>query len=111
IQRIAERARGRSVESPRARIGLHVGEVLVAGVGTAARVDHAAKRDAWRQLEAFMPDAEAGTVLVSEATRPFLERRFVLSTGTGSGPAGTAYRLVGLEPTGLGLGARLTPFV
>ena len=112
IQRIAERARGRSVESPRARIGLHVGEVLVAWVGTAARVDHAAKRDAWRQLEAFMPDAEAGTVLVSEATRPFLERRFLLSTGTaGSGPAGMVYRLVGLEPTGLGLGARLTPFV
>src|SRR5437867_755360 len=102
IQRIAERARGRSVESPRARIGLHVGEVLVAWVGTAARVDHAAKRDVWRQLEAFMPDAEAGTVLVSEATRPFLERRFVLSTGTaGSGPAGMVYRLVGLEPTGL----------
>src|SRR5207245_10848313 len=56
IQRI-ERARGRSAESPRARIGLHVGEVLVAWVGTAARVDHAAKRDAWLQLEAFMPDA------------------------------------------------------
>ncbi len=112
ILRIAERARGRPAVSPRVRIGLHVDEVLVAWVGTAARVDHAAKREAWRQLEAFMPDAEAGTVLASEATRPFLERRFVLSTGTaGSGHAGMAYRLVGLEPTGLGLGARLTPFV
>ena len=112
IQRIAERYRGRSAEVPRARIGLHVGEVLVAWVGTAARIDHTAKREAWWQLEAFMPGAEAGTVLVSEATRPFLERRFVLSTATaGSGAAGTVYRLVGLEQTGLGLGARLAPFV
>src|SRR5262249_60397595 len=53
IQRIVERYRGRSAESPGARIGLHVREVLVAWVGTAARVDHAAKREAWRQLEAF----------------------------------------------------------
>ena len=86
-------------------------EVLVAWVGSAARVDRAAKREALRQLDALMADAEAG-VLVSEATRPFLERRFVLSPSVGgNGTAGIVYRLVGLDQTGLGLGDRLTPFV
>src|SRR5881296_841735 len=112
IQRMAARGRGRSAESPEVRVGLHVGEVLVAWVGGAARVDHAAKREAWQQLEAFMGGAEAGTVLVSEATRPFLERRFVLAPCAAvDGTAGRVYRLVGLERTGLGFGERLTPFV
>src|SRR5438093_7940 len=112
IQKVAAHARGRSAESPEVRVGLHVGEVLVAWVGGAARVDHAAKREAWQQLEAFMGGAEAGTVLVSEATRPFLERRFVLApVAAGDGTAGTVCRLVGLERTALGLGELLTPFV
>ena len=112
IQKVAGHARGRSAEFPEVRVGLHLGEVLVARVGSAARVDHAAKREAWQQLEAFMESAEAGTVLVSEATRPFLERRFVLApVAAGDGTAGTVCRLVGLERTGLGLGELLTPFV
>jgi len=112
MQRVAERFRSRSAESPRLYIGLHVAEVLVAWVGSAARVDHAAKREALQLLEAFMSSAEAGTVLVSEATRPFLERRFVLSAcPVGDEMAGRAYQLLGLEQTGLGLGERLTPFV
>ncbi len=111
IQRAAARAAGHPAESPKVRIGLHAAEVLVAWVGSAARVDHAAKREALRQLDAFMADAEAG-VLVSEATRPFLERRFVLSPSVGGdGAAGIVYRLVGLDQTGLGLADRLTPFV
>ena len=112
IQKIAARARESSVESPGARIGLHVGEVLIGRVGSAARVEHAAKGEAWQQLEALMAGAEAGTVLVSEATCPFLERRFVLAPcAAGDGTARTVCRLVGLERTGLGLGERLTPFV
>jgi hypothetical protein len=109
IQRAAHA--GLAAESPKVRIGLHAAEVLVAWVGSAARVDRAAKREALRQLDAFMADAEAG-VLVSEAARPFLERRFVLSPSVGgNGTAGIVYRLVGLDQIGLGLGDRLTPFV
>jgi tetratricopeptide (TPR) repeat protein/MoxR-like ATPase len=112
IQRITANASDRSAESSTARIGLHVGEVLIGWVGNVARVDHAAKREALQQLEALMRSAEAGIVLVSEATRPFLERRFVLAPIVpGDGTAGTSRRLVGLERTGLGLGERLTPFV
>jgi tetratricopeptide (TPR) repeat protein len=89
-----------------------VGEVLIGRMGGAARVEHAAKREAWQRLEALMADAEAGTVLVSETTRPFLERRFVLAPyETGDEGARTARCLVGLERTGLGLGDRLTPLV
>jgi tetratricopeptide (TPR) repeat protein len=112
IQKIAAYALGRSAESSRVRVGLHVAEVLVARVGSTARVDHAAKREAWQQLEALIAGDEAGTVLVSEPTRPFLERRFVLAPCAAvEGTAGSVYRLVGLERTGLGLGERLTPFV
>src|SRR3989449_3039114 len=112
IQKIAAHGGRSSPGSPSVRVGLHVGEVLVARVGNAARVDHAAKREAWQQLEALMVGAEPGTVLVSGASRPFLERRFVLAPfGGHDGMAGSGYRLAGLERTGLGLGEQLTPFV
>ena len=105
IQRIAAVA-------PRVRIGLHVGEISIGQIGGVSRVDHTAKREAWEQLEAFVGEAGPGTVLVSEATRPFLERRFVLAPGVaGDGATRTVCRLVGLERTGLGLGERLTPLV
>jgi tetratricopeptide (TPR) repeat protein len=112
IQKVAARANHSRPESSGVRVGLHVGEFLVTRVGNAPRVDHTAKRQAWERLEAFMGGAEAGTVLVSDATRPFLERRFVLAPGVaGNETAGSVWRLVGLEQTGLGLGERLTPFV
>src|SRR5207302_9290059 len=64
-----------------------------------------------RQRSAVRAGDEAG-VLGSEAHRPFLERRFVLSPSVGgNGTAGIVYRLVGLDQTGRGLGDRLTPFV
>src|SRR5437867_2224402 len=111
IQKIAMQARRSSPEFLDVRIGVHVSEVLVARVGSAARVDRDAKREACMQLEAFMGSAEPGTVLVSEATRPFLERRFVVSPFAADGAAGKAYRLAGLGRTALGLGEQLTPLV
>src|SRR5881628_2654716 len=112
IQKIAVHARRGPPEFLGVRIGLHASEVLVARVGGATRVDHDAKREAWMQLEAFMRSAEPGTVLVSEATRPFLERRFVVSpVAADDGAAGRAYRLAGLGRTALGLGEQLTPLV
>src|SRR3989454_3573538 len=112
IQRIAARARRRSAEAAGGRVGLPAGEGLVGRGGRAGRVGPPGEREAWQHLEAFMGGAEAGTVLVSAATRPFLERRFVLAPfAAGDGTTGPVCRLVGLERTGLGLGERLTPFV
>src|SRR2546425_1390114 len=112
IQKIAAHAGRSSPGSPSVRVGLHVGEVLVARVGNAARVDHAAKREAWQQLEALMVGAEPGTVLVSGASRPFIERRFVLAPfGGHDGMAGTGYRAPRFRRNGAGFGGQLTPFV
>src|SRR6266478_1782845 len=112
IQKITVHARRDSPEFFDIRVGLHASEVLVARVGSAARVDHDAKREVWTQLKAFMRSAEPGTVLVSEGTRPFLERRFVVSPfAAEDGAAGRAYRLAGLGRTALGLGEQLTPLV
>ena len=112
IQKIVAHHRSSSAEFSGVRVGLHVGEVLVARVGSTARLDHESKREAWTQLEVFMGRAEPGTVLVSEATRPFLERRFVVPAfATSDGTAGRVYRLAGLGRTGLGLGEQLTPLV
>jgi DNA-binding NtrC family response regulator/tetratricopeptide (TPR) repeat protein len=112
IQKAAAHARRDPVAFPGVRVGLHVGELRVGRVGRAARVDHEAKREAWRQLEAVMEGAEPGSVRVSEAAARFLERRFALApVAAAPGPAGKVYQLVGLGRTGLGLGERLTPFV
>jgi DNA-binding NtrC family response regulator/tetratricopeptide (TPR) repeat protein len=111
IQKMVPPDRG-SVEFSGVRIGLHAGEAWVAQVKGATRLDHEAKREAWQQLDALMGSAETGTVLVTEPTRPLVERRFVLAPATAhDGTRVTAYRLVGLEQTGLGLGVRFTPFV
>src|SRR5438034_1252379 len=112
IQKIAAHADPSSAELQGVRVGLHAGEFLVARVASAIRIDHEAKREAWTQLEAFMEGADPGTVLVSEATRPFLERRFVVvAVAASGGKAEPVYRLAGLERAGMGLGERLTPFV
>src|SRR5262249_53203302 len=112
IQKVAARTDGSLPRSSGARVGLHIGEFLVARVGDVPRVDHSAKRGAWQQLEALMGEAEPGTVLVSGATRAFLERRFVLAPFTVNHEGSeSVYRLEGLERTGLGLGEQLMPFV
>src|SRR2546428_14171080 len=59
-----------------------------------------------------MRDPEPGTIRMSEATRPFLERRFIVAPFTTSERELTrAYRLEGLERKGLGVGEQLTPLV
>jgi DNA-binding NtrC family response regulator/tetratricopeptide (TPR) repeat protein len=109
IQKIVVPDRGGSAELLGIRLGLHAGEVWVAQVRGATRLDYEAKREVWQQLQAVMANASTETVLVSDATRPFLTRRFVLTAFEGTKER--AYRLEGLERTGLGLGEQLTPFV
>jgi len=112
IQKVAAHASAASTDVLGVRLGLDVGEVLVARVGSSVRVDYEAKRAALAHLEGFMRDPEPGTILMSEATRPFLERRFIVAPFTTSERELTrAYRLEGLERTGLGLGEQLTPLV
>src|SRR2546421_802178 len=99
-------------QSPRVRVGLHVGEVLVAQLGGMARLEHESKREVCTQLDAVMANTQPGLILVSEATRAFLDRRFVIAPLAANGKhAAKAYRLAGLGRTPLGVGDQLTPLV
>jgi DNA-binding NtrC family response regulator/tetratricopeptide (TPR) repeat protein len=112
IQKISGHASHGAMESSGVRVGLHVGEFWVARVDRAARVGHESKREALAQIETLMRNAAPGTVLVSEATRPFLERRFVVVPfAAGDGMDRKCWQLAGLGRSGLGLGEQLTPFV
>jgi DNA-binding NtrC family response regulator len=112
IQKAAERVGYDAAERVAVRCGLHVGQPTVGWVAGAARIDQQAKREAWGVLESLLAHAEPNAVLISEAARPFLERRFALvALGGSEGASGQACRLEDREPTGLGLGGRLTRFV
>jgi DNA-binding NtrC family response regulator/tetratricopeptide (TPR) repeat protein len=112
IQKGVEQERGRSSTFPDVRVSLHVGEGLVASVGGVVRLDHEAKREAWTRLEALIGTTSPGTVLMSEETRPFLDRLFIVAPIEARLEALTkAYQLSGLRRTALGLGERLTPLV
>ena len=112
IQKARERARRDDKEPLAAKIGVHAGQFLVGQVTGAPQIDLDAKREAWSVLEELMAQAEPDTILISGAAAPFLERRFELQPVGGAGQGGgRAFRLVGRERTGLGLGRRMAQFV
>ncbi len=112
IQKVAERARRATSEAIPVRLAVHAGQYLVGEVTGAAQIDLDAKREAWGLLRALAARAEAGAILVSAGAAPSLERGFELEpVGALPGALGPAYRLAGLERTGLGLGPRLGRFV
>jgi DNA-binding NtrC family response regulator/tetratricopeptide (TPR) repeat protein len=94
------------------KLGIHVSQFLVGRGGSAPQVDLDAKRVAWVALEALVAGAEAGTIVVSEAALPFLERRFDLAPiAPADGVSPPAYRLVGHERSGFRVGRRMAGFV
>ena len=112
IQKIFGPARLSSTESPGVSVGLHVGDVVIAQLGGTARLEHESKRELCAQLDAVMATAPPGLVVVSEATRPFLDRRFMVAPFEATEPsAAKVYRLAGLGRTPLGLDEQLTPLV
>ncbi len=112
IQKAAERARQNVPDGLSVRIGIHVGQFMVGQASGTTEIALDAKREAWNVLDALVGRAETGTNVISEATVPFLERRFELAPiGTLEGAAGQAYRLGGHERTGLRFGRRMTTFV
>jgi DNA-binding NtrC family response regulator/tetratricopeptide (TPR) repeat protein len=112
IQKIAAHGPRDPAQSAAVRVGLDVRDALIAQLGGVARLEHDAKRGMCSELGAIMDTAQPGFVVVSEATRPFLERRFVVAPFAASEPLpGKAYRLAGLGRAPLGLGEHLTPLV
>ena len=112
IQKATERGRHHGMDLG-LRIGIHVGQFLVGGVGSAAQIDLDAKRAAGRVLEGLLARAEPDSILVSESAATFLKRRFDLAPlGTGlKDVPGSAFELTGRERSGLGLGRPGARFV
>jgi tetratricopeptide (TPR) repeat protein len=111
ILKAAERAKSNDGAGPRVKIVVHVAEVLVSQLQGTATIDLESKRAAWTTIEALVGLDELDTIVVSEASAPFLERRFEL-TPTIEASAVPFRRLTRRERTGFGLGGRpLTRFV
>jgi len=112
ILKASERARSDGA-GPRVKIVVHVAQALVSqhqGTGT---IDLENKRAAWATIDALVGLDEHDTIVVSEASAPFLERRFELVSAGAGGASGVPFRrLTRRERTGFGLGGRpLSPFV
>jgi len=112
IQKAGERARERDPQQATVRLALDTSLYLVGQVAGTPQIDQAAKHRTSVLLDALTAAAEPGTIIVSAATVPFLERRFELvPAGTVTGVTGQAYRLAGRDAIGLGLWGRLGKFV
>ena len=113
ILKAAERARAGDGAGPRVKLALHVAQVLVSRHQGAGTIDLESKRAAWATLDALVGLDQVDTIVVSETSAPFLERRFELTPAASSDASSVPFRrLTRREPTGFGLGGRpLSRFV
>jgi DNA-binding NtrC family response regulator/tetratricopeptide (TPR) repeat protein len=111
LRKTVERSRDADPSVPVVRVAVHVAHLLVGRLGSTIEIDLEGKREVWRVLTEISSHADAGSVLVSEAAAPLLERRFELDPAD-PGDVLRARRLVQRERTGFGLGGRpLSRFV
>ncbi|HTE64841.1 MAG TPA: sigma 54-interacting transcriptional regulator, partial [Candidatus Binatia bacterium] len=112
ILKAVERARDQNAEILPVKVAIHTGPYTVGQIDDAPQIDQTAKRQAAVILDALVEAAEPDSAVISEATVPFLERRFELvPSGSAVGIAGQPYRLAGREVSGLGLWGRMGKFV
>ncbi len=94
------------------RIGIHTAQLAIRQESGRIAIVPESREEPAALLSALVERAEGGTILVSEATAPLLERRFDLVRVTPAGEtAGAVYRLAGREGTGSELRRRLATFV
>jgi tetratricopeptide (TPR) repeat protein len=95
------------------RVGIHVTPVWVDRSGAGAQIELEAKRAALATLDELIAMAQAGSISVSEAARPFLQRNFVLTVmkGAGASSSTTVYQVGAEEPRGLPRAPAATTFV
>ena len=108
-----ERAKSDDGQAPRVKIAVHVAHALVSQLQGAGTIDLESKRGAWNIIETLARLAQLDTIVVSEVSAPFLERRFELTPASTIEASAVPFRrLTRRERTGFGLGGRpLTPFV
>src|SRR6266850_3928464 len=107
IRNPAARARAEG-EAASVMLAVHVGRFEVGFGAGPPEVELDAKHTAWAILETLLAHADPDTVIVSEAAAMFLERRFHLERIESARPA---YRLVGHERPGFGIGRRIPAFI
>ena len=109
MQKAGERANGGDVEQIGVKVGIHVGEVLVAHASGATTIDADARRTHWAIVDTMLGPVPPGGIMVSAQAMPFLKRRFDLTAEDAQGRH--AYRLGGRERPGLAPQGRMVPFV
>jgi transcriptional regulator with AAA-type ATPase domain/tetratricopeptide (TPR) repeat protein len=100
MRRLLERGQHGEGAGVTARAGIHAAVLTIAQAGDAHQIDADAKRAAWTTLDALVSTGQPGSVLVTAAAAPLLQRRFVLATPVSPAPdAEGALQLVGPERT------------
>src|SRR5256886_2592612 len=111
ILNASARAKSDDGAGPRAKLVVHVTQVLVNQLQGASNIDLESKRAAWRTIEALADLDQFDTIVISETASPFLERRFEVGSAS-TNKAIPFRRLMRREGTGFGLGGRqLSRFV
>jgi transcriptional regulator with AAA-type ATPase domain/tetratricopeptide (TPR) repeat protein len=113
IQRAIERAGEGSEKIPAVELAIHVDDVLIGQSGGDSRISLEDGQAAWAVLNDLRNHGAPNAIMVSEATAPFVERRFeMVRVESVADPPGTSCYLVGRERSGFGLGGHLlTRFV
>src|SRR5205809_999914 len=101
IQKAAARARQADPRAPAVTIGIHLAQCLVGWAPRTTELAVEAKQKAVEVLAALVERGEPGSVLVTEAAAPFLERRFELLDFAG-GVLGRVFVLAGRGSSRLG---------
>jgi transcriptional regulator with AAA-type ATPase domain/tetratricopeptide (TPR) repeat protein len=107
ILKAAERGRRGEGEPFTAKVGIHVGQVLVGQSPAGVEIDADAERAQWSVLDSLLAQAPPDSIRLSPAAAPFLERRFDLTPERGL----PAFRLEGRERKGLALEGEMAWFV
>jgi len=106
--------RGRHGEGARltARAGIHAAVLMVGQAGDVQHIDADARRTAWAALDPLVSAGPPGSVMVTTAAAPLLQRRFVLTAPVAPAAATEgALQLAGPERAAIRAGGRLTGFV
>src|SRR5262245_44484771 len=94
------------------RVAIHASSVLVGRVAGTAKIDRAEMRRVSDELDTLLTLTAPGTIALTGATAPLLDRRFKLVTLSGiPSQGGPPLRLAGRGEFGLGFTARMSPFV
>jgi transcriptional regulator with AAA-type ATPase domain/predicted ATPase len=99
IQKAVARAERASSEPPAVKIVIHVEELMLGRTSGATELHAESRLRTWAHLHELAAMGEAGAILATQTTVPFLERRFELAPAAGPGHRqGAVYRLTWQSP-------------